>query len=78
MNSTPALIDMFMLLVCMLLPRVSYTFKRDQERDIKGRVVRDEHTKDLQVSIGGRMAAPLVTTAYASLLGWSYVSGGSG
>jgi hypothetical protein len=78
LNWTPGLIDMFVLLLCMVLPRVSYTFKQDQKRDRKGRAVRDERTKDLRVSIGSRWTAPLMTTVYVSLLGWSRVSGEAG
>ncbi|MEV0309344.1 hypothetical protein [Nonomuraea fuscirosea] len=79
LNSTPALmIDVFVLLICMLLPHISYNLKHEQARDKKGKVVRDERTKDLRVSIAGRTAAPLMTVVYTSLLVWTYVNGEAG
>ncbi|GAA4212501.1 hypothetical protein GCM10023074_62460 [Microbispora amethystogenes] len=77
LNSTPALM-IAVSLICILLPHVSYIRKQDQKRDKKGKVVRDERTKDLRVSIAGRTAAPLMTMLYTSLLGWFYVNGEAG
>lgn len=68
----------FVGLLCVAFPYVSYTYKHDSERDKKGKVVRDERTKDLRVSIGSRSAAALVTAMFTSLWGWSQISGGSG
>ncbi|MBB6473274.1 hypothetical protein BJ992_002705 [Sphaerisporangium rubeum] len=65
-------------LICMLLPHISYTRKQNQSRDKRGKVVRDECTKNLEFSIAGRTAAPLMTMLYTSLLGWSYVNGEAG
>lgn len=68
----------FVGLLCMLFPHVSYTYKHNSTRGKKGEVMRDERTKDLRVSIGSRTAAALATATFASLLGWSQISGGSG
>lgn len=66
------------MFLCMAFPQVSFT-RKSSVRDKKGKVVRDERTNDLRVSIGGRkLAAPLVTALYTSLTGWAQISGGSG
>ncbi|MEU4331206.1 tyrosine-type recombinase/integrase [Nonomuraea dietziae] len=53
LNSTPELMTIFVSVLCMVFPEVSDTRKHDLSRDKKGKVVRDDQTKDLRVSIGG-------------------------
>ena len=72
LNSTPVLICVSMLVICLQALKVSYKRSANQ-RDKKGKVSR---MGSVMVSIGGRSAASLAAT-YSALVGYVGVSGGS-